>query len=95
MFQKEKNKPLPDWATDSIFLELDKVLNDTDDYKTGYPGFGLPMDLDMIKLRAGPLLKEMIGNMQMMVNETEGATKLRLYSGVRNLVLIRLKTHSV
>ena len=83
--QKEKNKPLPDWATESVFHELDKVLNDTDDYKTGYPGFGLPMDLDMIKLRAGPLLKEIIANMQMVMNEVEGAKKLKLYSGVRNL----------
>ncbi|KAE9554126.1 hypothetical protein FO519_002663 [Halicephalobus sp. NKZ332] len=78
---REKKKSLPDWVTESLYEQMDKVLNDTDDYKTGYPGFGLPADLDMINLRGGPLLKEMIENMEMMANETKGAKKLRLYSG--------------
>uniref|UniRef100_A0AC34R216 Histidine acid phosphatase n=1 Tax=Panagrolaimus sp. JU765 TaxID=591449 RepID=A0AC34R216_9BILA len=92
LIEKNNNKPLPGWATDQLLGKLDQILNDTDDYETGYPGFGLPMDFELIKIRSGPLLKEIIQNMQTAKNQKNDFKKINFYSAHDVTISSFLKT---
>ncbi|CAJ0953285.1 unnamed protein product, partial [Mesorhabditis belari] len=55
--EKDHNLTLPAWVTPAIFKEAEDVKSQTLDYLDGMAGFGKPDDIQMIRLRGGPLMK--------------------------------------
>lgn len=69
---------LPAWITDSIYNQVKTIVETCEDYIFGSAGFGKSENSELIKLKGGLLLQEMINNM-----ENHGGIKLHMFSAVR------------
>lgn len=54
------NMPLPAWITDSIINQLKTVVETCEDYIFGLAGFGKAENTELIRLKGGMLLQDMI-----------------------------------
>uniref|UniRef100_A0A7E4ZX65 acid phosphatase n=1 Tax=Panagrellus redivivus TaxID=6233 RepID=A0A7E4ZX65_PANRE len=70
---------LPAWITPEFFTRVETMVYDANDYIFGAAGFGRKEEVELIRLKAGVLLKEMLQNMEDALN---GATEplYRIYS---------------
>ncbi|GMT11831.1 hypothetical protein PFISCL1PPCAC_3128, partial [Pristionchus fissidentatus] len=93
--EKDFNLTLPGWVTDEFYSELEIASNKGFEYSLGEgtyawletrcklissAGFGLPMNPELVKLSAGFLLNEWIGNINSTINGTS-TVKYYSYSG--------------
>ncbi|KAK0404953.1 hypothetical protein QR680_017718 [Steinernema hermaphroditum] len=62
--EKIHNMTIPSWITDELFAKVEKVIDQGEDYLAGSAGFGKPENTELIMLKGGQLLKEMIDNFQ-------------------------------
>ena len=78
--EKKHNMTLPSWITDSIYNQAQTMIDTCEDYVYGSAGFNKPENTELLGLKGGTLLKEMIGNMDSAVNNNGTGTKLHVYS---------------
>uniref|UniRef100_A0A914XXJ7 Acid phosphatase n=1 Tax=Panagrolaimus superbus TaxID=310955 RepID=A0A914XXJ7_9BILA len=81
------NMTLPAWITDSIFNQVKTIVETCEDYIFGSAGFGKAENSELIKLKGGLLLQEMIKNM-----DNNGGVKLYMYSAHDTTVAAFLRT---
>jgi hypothetical protein len=81
------NMTLPAWITESIFNQIKTIVETCEDYIFGSAGFGKSENSELIKLKGGPLLQEMIKNMN-----NGGGQKLHMYSAHDTTVAAFLRT---
>uniref|UniRef100_A0A0N4ZTF3 acid phosphatase n=1 Tax=Parastrongyloides trichosuri TaxID=131310 RepID=A0A0N4ZTF3_PARTI len=62
------NMSQPSWVTPDIFHQMETVVNASVNYAYGCAGFGLPEDSELISLKQGHLVWQMISNMKKMMN---------------------------
>ena len=78
--EKVHNMTLPSWITDSVYNQAQTLKETCEDYLFGGAGFNKPENVELLRLKGGVLLKEMIGNMDTAVNNNGTGTKLHVYS---------------
>ena len=72
---------LPAWITDQLYNQIKTVVETCEDYIFGSEGFGKKENSELIKLKGGLLLQEMIANMDKVV-AGGGGPKLHMFSAV-------------
>ncbi|KAE9551552.1 hypothetical protein FO519_005245 [Halicephalobus sp. NKZ332] len=78
--EKIHNMTLPSWITDSVYNQAQTFMDTCEDYVYGSAGFNKPENTELLKLKGGMLLKEMISNMDTAVGNNGTGTKLHVYS---------------
>ncbi|TKR58386.1 hypothetical protein L596_029838 [Steinernema carpocapsae] len=58
------NMTQPAWVTDELIAKVEKVVDAGEDYLAGSAGFDKPENVELIMLKGGELLKEMISNFE-------------------------------
>uniref|UniRef100_A0A0N5B6C5 Acid phosphatase n=1 Tax=Strongyloides papillosus TaxID=174720 RepID=A0A0N5B6C5_STREA len=66
--EKYFNYSQPSWVTDDIFKQMESFVNSSINYSYGCAGFGLPEDTELISLKGGHLVWQMIDNMKTIKN---------------------------
>uniref|UniRef100_A0A0N5B6C6 Acid phosphatase n=1 Tax=Strongyloides papillosus TaxID=174720 RepID=A0A0N5B6C6_STREA len=77
--EKYFNYSQPSWVTDDIFKQMELLVNSSINYSYGCAGFGLPEDKELISLKQGYLVWQMIDNMKKMI-KNKGIEKFIAYS---------------
>jgi|UniRef100_A0AC35FXY6 hypothetical protein len=87
IIERIHNMTLPAWITDSIYNQVKTIVETCEDYIFGSAGFGKSENSELIKLKGGLLLQEMINNM-----ENHGGIKLHMFSAHDTTVSAFLRT---
>ncbi|GMR45373.1 hypothetical protein PMAYCL1PPCAC_15568, partial [Pristionchus mayeri] len=86
------NLTMPEWITDDFYNGLQRANDEAQDYIDGQEGFGLPDDTELLRLRGGFMLKEMVKNINEVVGNTT-TTKYFVYSAhdtIQRAILLSL-----
>ena len=78
--EKKHNMSLPSWITDNVYSQAETMINTCEDYIYGSAGFNKPENTELLRLKGGMLLKEMINNMDSAVNNNGTGTKHHIFS---------------
>uniref|UniRef100_A0AC35UBY3 Histidine acid phosphatase family protein n=1 Tax=Rhabditophanes sp. KR3021 TaxID=114890 RepID=A0AC35UBY3_9BILA len=65
------NLEQPSWLTDKIYNDMKSFVEHSINYVFGGPGFNLPEDIELLKLKGGNLLSTMINNMERVIGNKE------------------------
>ena len=90
--EKVHNMTLPAWITDTVYNQAQTFKETSEDYLFGSAGFNKPENTELIRLKGGVLLKEMIDNMDTAVGNNGTGVKLHVYSAHDTTVAAFLKT---
>ncbi|KAK6061408.1 hypothetical protein COOONC_00925 [Cooperia oncophora] len=81
---------MPDWVTDQFYSNVQDLTERTADYVFGNGDFGEDDDTEIIMLRGGSLLKEILDNFQLVTNAAY--VKYHAYSAHDQTVAALLRT---
>ncbi|KAF8384855.1 hypothetical protein PRIPAC_73997 [Pristionchus pacificus] len=74
------NLTMPSWISDEFYSNLMQAVDEGEDFSVGQAGFGLPEDTELLRLRGGFMLKELVNNINDVIKNST-TTKYFAYSG--------------